>query len=162
MHYRQLASWRTCFWGSSEVALLILLSLPAGYTWCPLALWTLQHKLISNSAALVLDFVLVLTSFPAWSLLFCLSTCPFTLNYLWRFLTHIFILNRIYPFLVHRYLLPEKSSRCIYLKWSKLSNKALLMRQALKTIKSASSESKKTTRAVGNLENRQEDYAMRN
>lgn len=36
------------------------------------------------------------------------------------------------------------------------------MRQALRTIKSASSESRKTTRAVGKLENRQEDYAMRN
>ena len=77
-------------------------------------------------------------------------------------LTHILILNGIHLFLVHRFLLPEESGRCISSKQSKSSDKALCMGQALKTIKATSAESRETTRAMGNLENRQEDYAIGN
>lgn len=65
-------------------------------------------------------------------------------------------------FLVHRSLLLEKSGRRIYSKQSKASDKALCTEQALRTSKATCPASGKTSRATGNLESRQEDYAMGN
>lgn len=79
-----------------------------------------------------------------------------------RDLTHVLILNRIYPFLVHRLLLPEESGRCNYSKQSKSSDKTPCTGQGLKIIKATSSESRMMSRAGGNLESRQGDYAAGN
>lgn len=79
-----------------------------------------------------------------------------------RDLTHVLILNRIHPFLVHRLLLPEESGRCNYSKQSKSSDKTPCTGQGLKIIKPTSSESRMRSRAGGNLESRQGDYAAGN
>lgn len=78
----------------------------------------------------------------------------FTLYSLQRFSTRILSLKRTDPSVVLRSLLLEKSGRCTYSKQSNSSSKALCMGQALKKIKATSSESRRTTRAIGNLENR--------